>query len=90
MWGKATLKRQKSSSYQRVRVQSSTAMYTRNHIQLTMLSSFIQNFAENNALNMPARLPNYDNPNLKLLTRSMTKKYQVWADFCQNVAIQLP
>jgi len=75
--------------------------------------NFIQNFAENNALVMPGRLPNYKNPNLKLLPSSMTKKYvfslyvsaakqsdeaplswclfrQVWADFCQNVVIQLP
>lgn len=37
--------------------------------------SFIQNFAENHALVLPGRLPNYKNPDLKLLPSSMTKKY---------------
>jgi len=37
--------------------------------------SFIQNFAQNNALVMPGRMTNYKNPDLKLLPSSMTKKY---------------
>ena len=77
-----------------------------------VVRSFIQNFAENNGLVTPGRLPNYKNPNLKLLPSIMTKQYvhslcvsaakesgeeplswclfrQDWADFCQNVVIQL-
>ena len=37
--------------------------------------TFIQNFAENNALVMPGRMTNYKNPDLKLLPSSMSKKY---------------
>ena len=37
--------------------------------------TFIQNFAENHALVLPGRLPNYKNPDLKLLPSSYTKKH---------------
>jgi len=40
--------------------------------------NFIQNFAENNALVLPGRLPNYKNPDLKLLPSSMSKKHVFW------------
>ena len=37
--------------------------------------NFIQSFSENNALVLPGRLNNDKNPDLKLLPRSMTKRY---------------